>query len=315
MISFPKIDYVRPDTVEAAVAYLADASKKAIVFAGGTDILVQLKGRGPKCHVACAITSITPVTAGNGGKIAEAEQLIDIKKIPELGKLEVDENGNLIIGAAVTLDELARFCREHEAWADLEGAAMVVGSEQVRNRATVVGNICRASPCADTVPVLVCLGAKVEVAGPQGHRAVLLEELITGPGTVALSSEEMVVAVRVPEPGPGSSLVYLKHGIRRAMEIAIVSVAALICTDLQSKAVARARITLGSVAPTPIRVEAAEVLLEKKGVSRQTLTEASELAARAAQPISDIRGSAEYRREMVKVFTRRALEKAWENSK
>jgi carbon-monoxide dehydrogenase medium subunit len=179
----------------------------------------------------------------------------------------------------------------------------------------VVGNICRASPCADTVPALVCLGAEVDVAGPQGHRSLLLEELITGPGALALSSDEIVVAVRVPEPGPDSALVYLKHGIRQAMEIAIVSVATLICGDAHSGVVTRARITLGSVAPTPIRVQAAERLLVKQGISRQTLTEASELAAQSAQPISDIRGSAAYRREMVKVYTRRAVEQAWENLK
>jgi len=173
----------------------------------------------------------------------------------------------------------------------------------VRNRATIVGNVCRASPSADTLPPLIADGAQVTIHGGSGERRVGLEDFFTGPGKTVLKPDELVTEIRVPAPEPRTGKVYIKHGRRKAMELATVGVAVSLSEN-------EIRIVLGAVAPTPIRARRAEALLRGKTLNDELIEKAAEAAASESRPISNVRASAEYRREMVGVLTRRALQQA-----
>jgi carbon-monoxide dehydrogenase medium subunit len=176
---------------------------------------------------------------------------------------------------------------------------------QIRNLATVAGNICRASPSADTIPILVALRAEARLAGPAGERVVPLESFFTGPGRTVLGRDELLTEIRVPPPSPGAGAAYIKHSPRRAMDLAVVGVAVavmmdgLLCCD--------ARIVLGAVAPIPLRAQLAEQALIGQEATSALAEQAGRLAASEAQPISDVRGSAGYRRAMVALLTKRAV--------
>jgi len=267
-----RFEYFEPDTLGEAVALLARYEGRAQALAGGTDLLVELKEQ-----------------------LRRADCVVNIKRIPGLGGLSFDPRTGLRIGALATAREVETSPEVLQHYASLAQAARELGSIQVRNRATIVGNICRASPSADTLPPLIADGAILKTSA----RSVPLETFFTGPGKTLLKPGELVTAIELPAPGPRTGKAYLKHGRRKAMELATVGVAVSVSPE-------SARIVLGAVAPTPIRATRAEqVFLKSKNVA-----EAAEAAMIEAQPISNVRASAEYRREMVRVLTRRAIEQA-----
>jgi aerobic carbon-monoxide dehydrogenase medium subunit len=289
MTAMKRFDYYEPATLEEASLLLRQFGQAANLLNGGTDLLVEIKE-----HLR------TP------------DHLINVKKIPGLDQLTFDEENGLAFGATVTARaiETSPVVRGH--YPSLAQAAGELGSIQVRNRATVVGNICRASPSADTPPPLIAAGAAVHIFTPAGERSLPLEEFFTGPGKSVLAPGDIVTQVTVPPPAPHTGQIYIKHGRRRAMELATVGVAVfLTVADGRCRQV---RIVLGAVAPTPIRARQAEALLHDRQLNEPLLEEAAQLAMAESRPISDVRASADYRREMVCVLTARALRLAREKA-
>jgi aerobic carbon-monoxide dehydrogenase medium subunit len=277
-----RFEYFEPGTLAEAVSLLGRYQGRAQALAGGTDLLVELKEQ-----------------------LRRADCVVNLKRIPGLGGLSFDPRAGLRIGALATAREVetSPFVLQH--YASLAQAARELGSIQVRNRATVIGNICRASPSADTLPPLIADGAQATIHGAAGERRVALEAFFTGPGRTVLQPGELVTELRLPAPGPRTGKVYIKHGRRKAMELATVGVAVTLGD-------AGVRIVLGAVAPTPIRAVLAERLLAGKKPDAALIERAAQAAADESRPISNVRASAEYRREMVRVLTRRALERALE---
>lgn len=278
-------EYHRPKTVKEAVELLKRHGKKAKLIAGGTDLMVLLRAE-----------KATP------------EHLVSINAIPGLRKLTFTAKGGLSIGPLVTYSDLLAKAVACEHYPILAQAAAVIGARQVQNVGTIVGNLCHASPSADMGPPLLALDAQVEISGPAGARTLPLQKFFLGPNQTALRAGEMVTAVLVPPPARSSGSCFLKHGLRGQLEIAMVS--AGVCLAMRNGAVARARVALGAVAPVPMRAEKAEKLLTGQPFSDGLCREAAASAAKECKPITDFRCSAEYRREMVEVFTRRALQQA-----
>ena len=281
--------YFAPDTLQEALSLLDNKQQKAKVLAGGTDLIGQMR-----------TGSLQPGF------------IIDIKKIPELNCLELRGDKTLHIGAAVPISKIIAFSPVIRKFNILHQGCSVIGSTRIRNRATMGGNICNAAPSADSIPALLCLGAKVVVAQRVGSRIIPLESFFLGPGKTALAPNEMLVEIEIPVPSAHSSGRYVRHTPREKMDIAVVGVAAFLIFAPSSKICQEARIALGAVAPTPIRVPQAEALLSGKSLNNENIEKVIEKVAEAASPISDIRSSAEYRRELLKVLTRRTIKGACE---
>lgn len=284
MMSLQGFEYAEPTTLEEAFAILG-RNYGTRILAGGTDLVLGMRERK-----------------------FEARVVVNIKKIPGLDRIQTDEHGGLRIGALVTINAIDSSELVRTAFPMLASAAHNLGSYQIRNRATVGGNLCNASPAADTAPPLIALGAVAKIAGPREERLVKLEDFFIGPGKMALSKDEILVEVDVPNPPRGSYGAYLKHGPRNAMDIATVN-AALMFTLSGQKCV-DARIVLGSVAPIPMRARKAEAEIRGKPIDDNTMRKVAELASQECSPISDVRASAEYRRAMVKVVVRRLFRDA-----
>jgi carbon-monoxide dehydrogenase medium subunit len=282
-------EYFEPRTLPEAAELLARVPGKASLLAGGTDLLVEIKEH-----------------------LRQPEYVVNLKRIPGLDGLDYDPAHGLRIGALATARAVETCAEIARHYAGLATAVKELGSIQVRNRATVVGNLCRASPSADTAPPLLADEARIRIFGPQGERVLPLEEFFTGPGKTVLALGEIVVSLSLPSPLPHTGKVYIKHGRRKAMELATVGVA--VSMTLAGSRCQAVRIVLGAVAPTPIRARAAEALLQG-AVIDETVIQAAALAAMdEARPISDVRSSAGYRREMVKIQTARALRSAYEKA-
>lgn len=280
-------EYFEPATLADTVALLGRYNGQASLLAGGTDLLVEIKEQ-----------------------LKQPDYVINIKKIPGLDGLTYNEEEGLRIGALVTVRQIETSPLVQAKYAGLAQAARDLASIQVRCRATVAGNICRASPSADTLPPLIADGAAVKVFGPQGERAILLEDFFTGPGKTVMRRDEVLTEITVPPPPSHTGKVYLKHGRRKAMELATVGVA--VTLTLAGEVCQEIRIVLGAVAPTPLRARQAEAVLRGKVVSEAVINTAAEAAQAESRPISDVRSSAEYRREMVRVLTARAVRQAVE---
>ncbi|RJP33540.1 MAG: xanthine dehydrogenase family protein subunit M [Phycisphaerales bacterium] len=286
----PDVELHECRSLEEAAALLTRYAPDVRMLAGGTDLLVDLKaGRATAAH----LVSLTRVPALRGVTLAD---------------------GALRVGALTTIAELIAAPVIAERWSPLLDAARHMASPQIRNMATVGGNIASGVPCADLPPILIVMGASVVLWSPDGPRTVPLHSFFTGPRQTARRSDELLVAVLVPEPARGSGAAYARFALREGNGIAVAAVAA----GLRMKAgdvIDEARIVLGAVAPIPKQVASAtEILAGKSADDADAIDAACDAAMRAAEPISDIRGSAEYRRELVGVLTRWALSAAAERA-
>lgn len=278
--------YFQPRSLEEALALQAGRGGGSLWLAGGTDLLVQMK-------------------AG----LRAPEQVVDLKRIPGLDDLAFSAGEGLRLGALVTVRQVERSPVAARHYAGLARACTDFASIQVRNRATVAGGVCRASPSSDLLPPLLADGAALRIHGPAGSREAPLEGFCTGPGTTRLGPDEILTHILVPPPPPGTRKVYLKLGRREQMELATVGVAVSLSVD--GGRCTRLALVLGAVAPTPLPVPAAEALLLGREPGPELFRDCARAAAEACRPISDVRASAGYRRRMVEVLTRRALELAW----
>jgi carbon-monoxide dehydrogenase medium subunit len=254
----------------------------ARLFAGGTDVFVEIReGLRPCAHV------------------------VNIKTVPGLGGLSFDPVHGLRIGALTTARDIETSALAAAHYPNLVGAVRSLGSVQVRNRATLVGNICRASPAADTAPPLIADEAVATTYGPLGRRSLPIDGFFLGPGATRLAPGEIVTEVSIPAPRPASGRAYIKLGRRKAMELATVGVA--VTLRQEHGRCAGIRIVLGAVAPTPIRALEAERALIGRTLDSRAIAEAAARAMSECSPIGNVRASAAYRREMVGVLTRRAI--------
>jgi CO/xanthine dehydrogenase FAD-binding subunit len=286
-----KFDYVKLKTLAEASAFMIEHDGEARLYAGGTDVLILMRG----------------------GFIAP-QYIVDIKEIPGLQDFFLDETTGLTIGAAATLNAVAGSPIIREKFGLLAEAAETVGSYQVRNRATIGGNICNASPAADTVPALLVLGAMAWVFGGGEEKAVPLDAFFTGPGETVLGPGDILTSIQVPLPPAGSAYRYLKLGRVRAADLALVGVAVLGFPLADNLSGYGFRIALGAVAPIPIRAPEAEAVLAES-VDDEAVERAALAAMRTARPISDVRANAEYRSAMVRALTRRGIKEVLEELK
>ena len=282
----PRFDYQRPEDLGEVLKLLAQAGDEARLLAGGTDLLVNLKlGR-----VSCRL-------------VVDLDGLDELKTSSGLGL-------GLRLGSLLTAAWLARHAGEL-GLPGLAEAGAALGSPQVRNRATIGGNLCTARPAGDLCTALLALEAAVVLRGPSGERQLPVDEFLTGPGLTAIAPGEVLAAARInPEAAMGGSA-FEKLGLRRTMEIALVSAAAWVSAEDDGRTIKAARVALGAVGPTPRLSPAAASALVGRPAGPETFAAAAARAAEDARPIDDHRGSADYRRQMVAVLTRRALGRAW----
>ena len=282
-----RFEYVAPQSLEEAVQALAQRPG-ARALAGGTDIIVQMKEAATRFPFPSC--------------------LVSLDRIAELKEISFDDSEGLRIGAGATMADIAQSAVIRERFRGIAEGAGIVGSVQTMNMATLGGNLCNAAPSADTAPPLLAHEAQAVIVGPSGRRTLTLEEFFRSPGLTALAGDELLAEVRVPSPSPNTGSAYTRHTPRKQMDIAVVGVAAVLTLDGETSRTAR--IALGAVAPTPIRVRVPEAVLEGQPLSDEVLARAAEAAAGAARPISDTRGSAEFRTHLVRVITERMLAEA-----
>ncbi len=277
------IDYQAPTSLSDAVSIMAQHGDRARALAGGTDILVQLRG----------------------GR-REIDVLVDTKTIPELNTLNLNDSG-LQLGAAVPCFQIYQNQAVAAAYPGLIDAAGMIGSIQIQGRATVGGNLCNAAPSGDTIPPVITLGGEAHINGPNGWRTVPTEDFCTGPGRNVLEPNELLVAIQIPAPAANSGTAYLRFIPRNEMDIAVAGVSSSVVLDASGQNFVSARIALASVGPTPILATAAGDSLAGKAVSDDAIAEAGRLASEAATPITDMRGTIRQRHHLVDVLTRRTL--------
>jgi CO/xanthine dehydrogenase FAD-binding subunit len=281
--------YTAPSSVEEAVRALAGASGVAKVLSGGTDLLVQIRsGR------------------------AKPDLIVDTKKIPGMSGIR-EQDGGFVIGAATPGAVIGENKALQRSWPGVVEAANLIGSTQIQGRASLAGNLCNASPAADSVPALIAARATCVVAGANGRREVLVESIVTGPGRTSLKRDEFIVEFHLPKRPPRSSDAYLRFIPRTEMDIAVVGVgvsltldAAGVCTD--------ARVVLGAVAPTAVVVDAAAAALIGRKLDDTALAALDRAARAACKPIDDKRGTIEYRTKVAGVLARRTATIAYERA-
>lgn len=273
-------EYLRPATLAEAIRLQA-ATPGARFIAGGTDLWVRMR-KGLEAPPA----------------------LVSLRAVRELSGLDLGDP--VRIGALVTLADLAGSAGIRERFPALAEAALAMGSIQIRNVATVGGNLCNASPAADLAPPLLALDARMVIRSAKGPRETALADFFQGPGRTALAPGEILEAVLVPCPGPGAKAAFLRQG-RVKMDLALVSVAVLL--EEAAGVLKGARVAVGAVAPTPRRLPEVEAILEGRRPEPERFAEAGRVAAGCVSPITDLRTSEEYRRHLVGVLVRRALER------
>lgn len=284
----PRFEYITPKSLEEAVGFLSEHKKEARPIGGGTDLLLNMKRRA-----------------------TVPQYVVGLRNIPDLDQIRYEEGQGLRIGPMVTIHAVETSGLVMEKYPVLCQAASTLGSIQIRNLGTVVGNVCNALPSADMVPSLIALGAQVMIVNGGGGRTVGLEDFITNVGKTVLAPGELVGEIQIPEPPPNSAGTYIKYAQRGAKALGICNVAALI--SRQDDTCVEARICLGAVGQTPFRAVRAEAVLKGQPFTQVRVDEAGRLVSEEAKPRSSLlRGSAEYRKEMVGVLTRRALQGAWE---
>ncbi len=273
--------YEAPASLEDAVGLLSRAEGDVSPLAGGTDLIIQMKSPG-----------------------AGSRLVVDLKKIPEMMQASLDGEG-LRLGPAMCCAGFSSRDDIRELWPGLVEAASLIGSTQVQGRASIGGNLCNASPAADSVHALIAVGAICVIAGPDGERRVAVEDFVTGVGENCLEKGELLRLITIPRPAPGTADAYLRFIPRTEMDIAVAG--AGVSVTLDADGVCRAaRVAIGAVAPTALLVPEAAGVLVGSRLEEDVLQAAGEAASLASRPISDRRGTAEYRRQIIAVLTRRA---------
>jgi carbon-monoxide dehydrogenase medium subunit len=285
-------DYVRASSVDEVVSLLAANGDQARVLSGGTDLLVALReGR------------------------RQAKLVIDVKGLAETTQVDYSPERGLQFGASVPCHRLYDNQTIAAAYPGLMDAARLIGGVQIQGRASIGGNLCNASPAADSIPALIVHSAICIIAGPGGLRELPVEEFCIAPGRTSLQTGEFLVALRLPPPQPGFGASYLRFIPRNEMDIAVVGAGASVQLDESRTRIQSARISLGAVAPKPLYVAEAGAALAGQPISAEAIEKAARIAQEAARPITDMRGTAEYRKHLSAVMPRRALEKAIERAK
>jgi carbon-monoxide dehydrogenase medium subunit len=284
----PELTCLFPTTLKEAVSLLTKHNGAAKLIAGGTDLLLKMKYR-----------DLTP------------KYLIDLTGIEDLHSVTYDREKGLVIGAMVTLAEVRDSPLVKKRCPILPETVSQMASEQVRNMGTMVGNLCNAVPSADSAPPLISLKASLKLVGPKSHRTVLVEEFFKGPGETVLKPNELVKEIQIPR-GRGEKGTYIKHTLRREMDLAVVGVAVCLASNAKKDLCKDIRISLGAVAPVPMRARRAEEVLRGRKFSEELIEDAAVTASEEAKPIDDIRASAEYRKEIVRVLTKRAIQRSLE---
>jgi carbon-monoxide dehydrogenase medium subunit len=279
-----RFEYLEPHSVEEAVSLLVEHDGKAEIIAGGTDLINKIRL-----------------------KLTRPEYVVDIGNVPGLDYIRSDAEGGLSIGALTAIRALEKSNELQKNHPMISQATGLLGSAAIRNVGTVGGNLCNAAPSAETAPPLIASGAKLKILGPDGERTVALEDFFTGPGQTVLETAEVMVEIRVPPMPPHTRGVYLKHAIRGMADLAVSGVAAIATMD--GEICKDAKIVLGAVAPTPMRAKKAEAMIMGEKVDDSLIEKAARTASDESRPTTDVRASAEYRKEMVKVFTRYALKR------
>ena len=287
-----EIDYTVPKSVSETVSLLAEKGNQARCLAGGTDILVQLRG----------------------GR-RSVELIIDIKEVPEANQLSYDPQRGLELGSAVPCYRIYQDEAISNAYPGLIDAASMIGGIQIQGRASLGGNLCNAAPSADGIPPMIVLQATCVIAGPNGNREMAVEDFCTAPGRNAMQDDEFLVSIRIPPPKQHSNAHYLRFIPRNEMDIAVAGVGSSVVLSEDKNSIESARISLASVAPTPLFVKEAGDALAGKAISEEAIEAAAQAAMAAARPINDMRGTIQQRRHLVGVLTRRTLRGAIERAK
>lgn len=292
--------YLLPKTTEEAISLISRHKARAKIIAGGTDLVAKIKDR-----------EVLP------------EVVIDIGDISDLNYISYDKTEGLKIGTLTTVSAIESSQVIKNKFPALAEAAGTLGSPVVRRQATIGGNLCNAAPSADTAPVLIVLGAQVKLVSSRGERILPIEDFFTGPGKTALKSGEMLAEIQIPNMPPQSGAFYIKQKRRLGADLAVVGVASLvtlasaICssdmsyiTNILDVRIGDIKIALGAVAPTPIRAKKAEAILKGKTPDEKLLEEAARMASSESKPIDDARSTADYRKQMVAILTKRAVTQA-----
>jgi len=277
-------DFYQPTTLQEASRLLKEKGPGGRFLAGGTDLVIAMKEKG-----------LLP------------NYIVDLKRVPGMSGIREKPDGSISLGALTTMYEIETSPVIKKKFHFLAQSAAEVGSIQIRNRATIGGNMCNATPSADTAPALIALGATARISGASGERSISLEEFFRGPGQSALGADEILTEIVIPRTPAGLVGEYIKFSPREMMDLAYVGIAVAYDFATQRKTCSGVRIALGAVAPTPIRAKRAESTLEGQSLSEALAEKAGDIAAEEAKPISDVRSSADYRRAMVAAMTKRAL--------
>ena len=286
------IDFATPKTIDEAVKLMASKGDRARMMAGGTDIIVQLR-------------------AGR----RSLDLVVDAKGIPQLNELSYSPQNGLTIGAAVPCYKIYQNEEVASVYPGLIDAASLIGGIQIQGRASLGGNLCNAAPSGDSIPPVIAMGGVAHIVGPNGSREVPAEDFCTGPGQSVLQPGEILVSIKLPVPQAHSGANYLRFIPRNEMDIAVAGVGTSVVLDASGQNFVSARISLASVAPTPVFATEAGDSLAGKPVSEATIQEASEKAMAAAKPIGDMRGTVRQRIHLVGVLTRRTLNNAVERAR
>ena len=277
-------EYTAPQSLREAVSLLSEKGDQARILAGGTDLIVQMRV-----------------------KRMQPERVIDAKGVPELNELSYGPRRGLRIGAAVPCHRIYNDSEVIDRYPALTDSAAIIGGIQIQGRASFGGNLCNASPSADTIPALIAYGASCEIAGPNGKRQVAVQDFCTAPGQNVLAAGELLVALQIPPSRKNTGAHYLRFIPRNEMDIAVVGAGAFVELGNRGTEFRALRIALAAVAPTPLYArEAGESIVGRK-VTDEAIEEAAEAAKSVARPISDMRGTADFRTHLVGVLVKRAL--------
>lgn len=283
-------EYKSPGSLDEAVSFLANAAHKARVLAGGTDLIIQSRG-----------------------KYDDPIVVVDVKGIESMMNAEMTEDA-LLLGPSMSCAKLTARDDIKAVFPGLVEAAYLIGSTQIQGRASIGGNLCNSSPAADTVPALIAVGAICVIHGPDGEREVPVEEFTTGVGTNVLGKGELLAQLKIPRPAAKTSDAYLRFIPRTEMDIAVAGAGVSVTLDDSGKCTA-ARVGIGAVAPTVLRVDAAAEALVGSTLDDDALDAAARAASEASSPITDRRGTDEYRRHIIGVLVKRAARIAAERAK